>query len=243
MREPTSSNPNFATLKAFLNCHAYCALFTSCRKRVLGLLGESQVSSISLLLLHPAKCDRPLFFHCSTKGRALNSGENDHQFGLYNDNEAFSVVPKKVVTQPQTGSLEKSWCVREENDALHVHMSQGPRHGRRISQGATWHIPLEQWIIAECRAAETSTSSLTTTHNPYLATLLFFNARNSSAVTAPGDVTREVILKVMKNVKGNEEILWSEMRALQGLDHLNIPSFLHHRPCSLAMVTCLVVLL
>ena len=41
----------------------------------------------------------------------------------------------------------------------------------------------------------------------------------------PGDVTREVALKAIpkKKVKGNEEIVWSEMRVLQGLDHASSP--------------------
>jgi len=48
----------------------FSTLFTSRRKRALGLLGESQVSSVSLPLLHPANCDRPPFFHRPTKDRA-----------------------------------------------------------------------------------------------------------------------------------------------------------------------------
>jgi len=31
--------------------------------------------------------------------------------------------------------LEKSWCVREESDTVHVRISQNPRHGLRIFPG------------------------------------------------------------------------------------------------------------
>jgi len=60
--------------------------------------------------------------------------------------------------------------------------------------------------------------------NSYPTTPLSFSpVRHSSAQVAPGDVIREVILEAMpkKNAKGNEEIIWSEVRVLQGVDHPN----------------------
>ena len=43
-------------------------------------------------------------------------------------------------------------------------------------------------------------------------------------LTARGDVKREIALKatLKKKCRGNEEIIWNEMRVLQVLDHANI---------------------
>lgn len=127
--------------------------------------------------------------------------------------------------------LEKSWCVCESLSGVYalkrytVTTSQTPHRGYRIWQRATWHVPPEQWTLAERQIAGPSTPPATATPNSLPATPLSFPApRSPSAQTAPGDVTREVALKTIpkKKVKGNEESVWSEMQVLQGLDHPNI---------------------
>ena len=52
--------------------------------------------------------------------------------------------------------------------------------------------------------------------------------QNPSGQTAPGDLMREVALKVIpkQKVKENEEGMWSEMRVLQGLHHLSMVSLI-----------------
>ena len=56
--------------------------------------------------------------------------------------------------------------------------------------------------------------------------------RIPSAQLVPGDIMRGVALRAIlkKKVKGNEESVWSEMRVLQGLDHLNIVSLVSPPP-------------
>ena len=77
--------------------------------------------------------------------------------------------------------------VCEGNRTLHVHISQYPRHAQATR---------EQWTVDECQPAAPSAPLLTATPNSYSAALLSFNPmRNSSALTAPGDVTRNLIPK------------------------------------------------
>jgi len=63
---------------------------------------------------------------------------------------------------------------------------------------------------------------------PTLSPLSSAATRNPSGQTAPGDLMREVAPKAIpkQKVKENEESVWSEMRVLQGLHHLNMVSLI-----------------
>jgi len=87
----------------------------------------------------------------------------------------------------------------------------------------------------------------TATPNSLPATLLSFAATQSPpASMAPGNITREVVLKAIpkKKVEGNEESVWSEMRVLQGLENIMGPISPYHHPprCDCARVSSFVLL-